>query len=439
MTDRHARAWAVVGEDGHNDAPLVGSLCTGYGGLDIGILAAFGGGRLAWCADPDPHIRRILSARMPDTPNLGDLREIDWPTIEPVDILSAGFPCQDISCAGPRLGIDKGTRSGLWTEIMAGVRLLRPPLLVVENVAALRGRRGGMHRVLADLAQAGYDTAWRSVHASDIGAPHRRDRVFLLAWPTPETSADTPSPRRRPPRARRPRPTTTTRTPNWTPRRRPRTPDTISPPAPPKECELNPTPPDCPIRLLPIPRVTDSGNPGRRAGRGFRLPLSEKGLPPTIGTPLLPTARAADSTKCSPAQQGASGDLMLSSAIAHHTATGEPPPRIALRRPDDVPSSAVDWGQYTLAIRRWEATLGRPAPHPTRPGLRGGTVLAPAFVEWLMGLPEGWVTGLDLPRNAQLRALGNGVVPQQAAHAIGVLRTDFAHLHAATSEKGDPT
>ncbi|MBF6397884.1 DNA cytosine methyltransferase [Nocardia cyriacigeorgica] len=416
---------------------LVGSLCTGYGGLDIGILAAFGGGRLAWCADPDPYIRQILSARMPDTPNLGDLREIDWASIEPVDILSAGFPCQDISCAGPRLGIDKGTRSGLWTEIMAGIRLLRPPLLVVENVAALRGRRGGMHRVLADLAQAGYDTAWRSLHASDIGAPHRRDRVFLLAWPTPETPADTPSPRRRPPRTRRPNPTTKTRTPSRTPRRRPRTPDTTSPPAPPQDVELKPAPPGGPFRLLPTPRATDTGTPGRRAGRGFRPPLSEKVLPLATGTPLLPTPRAIDGTKGSPAQHGSSGDLMLPSAIAHHTATGEPSARTTLRQAGNLPSSAVDWVHYTPAIRRWEAALGRPAPHPTQPGLRGSTVLAPAFVEWMMGLPEGWVTDLDLPRNAQLRALGNGVVPQQAAYAISMLHTDFQD-RSVTGEKGDP-
>ena len=79
-------------------------------------------------------------------------------------------------------------------------------------------------------------------------------------------------------------------------------------------------------------------------------------------------------------------------------------------------------------MRRWEQVLGRPAPFPTQPGRHGRPVLAPAFVEWLQGLEPGWVTGLALPRTAQLRALGNGVVPHQAAHAVGLLLSDLAAL-----------
>lgn len=75
--------------------------------------------------------------------------------------------------------------------------------------------------------------------------------------------------------------------------------------------------------------------------------------------------------------------------------------------------------------------LGRPAPFPTQPGNHGRPVLAPAFVEWLQGLEPGWVTSLPLPRTAQLRALGNGVVPAQAAHAVSLLLTDFADLARA--------
>jgi DNA (cytosine-5)-methyltransferase 1 len=88
----------------------------------------------------------------------------------------------------------------------------------------------------------------------------------------------------------------------------------------------------------------------------------------------------------------------------------------------------MDWGDYTAAVRRWEQILGRPAPFPTQPGRHGGPVLAPAFVEWLQGLEPGWVTGLGLPRTAELRALGNGVVPQQAAQAVELLLTDLAAL-----------
>lgn len=92
------------------------------------------------------------------------------------------------------------------------------------------------------------------------------------------------------------------------------------------------------------------------------------------------------------------------------------------------PSTSVNWGVYQGAIRRWKAVLGRPVPRPTQRGNHGRPVLAPAFVEHLMGLPEGWVTGLELPRTAQLRALGNGVIPQQATHAVSLLLDDLTAL-----------
>ncbi len=163
--------------------PVVGSLCTGYGGLDLGVLAAFGGGRLAWLADPDPAIRAVLAAGFPGVPNLGDITTVDWATVEPVDVLTAGFPCQDISSAGRGAGITEGTRSGLWYTVLDAVRCLRPALLVVENVAALRSHRGGLGTVLGGLAGIGYDANWRSLRAADIGAAHRRERVFVLAYP----------------------------------------------------------------------------------------------------------------------------------------------------------------------------------------------------------------------------------------------------------------
>jgi DNA (cytosine-5)-methyltransferase 1 len=91
-------------------------------------------------------------------------------------------------------------------------------------------------------------------------------------------------------------------------------------------------------------------------------------------------------------------------------------------------SSSVSWGVYEEAIRHWEQVLGRLVPNPTQPGNHGRPVLAPRFVEHLMGLHEGWVTALPLPRTAQLRALGNGVMPQQAAHAVSLLLADLAAL-----------
>ena len=157
----------------------IGSLCTGYGGLDIAIISVFGG-RLVWCADNDKHVAIVLDARYPDIPNLGDLTRLDWGTAESVDVISAGFPCQDISYNGRGAGIEKGVRSGIWKNIVEGIRVLRPKLVVVENVAGIRGR--GLDRVLGDLAEEGYYAVWASLRASDIGAPHRRERIFILGY-----------------------------------------------------------------------------------------------------------------------------------------------------------------------------------------------------------------------------------------------------------------
>ncbi|MFI9452479.1 DNA cytosine methyltransferase [Amycolatopsis sp. NPDC052450] len=187
------------------DGPVIGSLCTGVAGLDLGVAAVLGG-RIAWYSEVDPHAAAILSARLPGVPNLGDLRAVDFTSVAPVEVLTAGFPCQDISAAGRRAGIEKGARSGLWSNILDAIRLLRPRLVVVENVAALRWKNGGLDRVLAGLAEAGYDAVWRCVRAADIGAAHRRERVFLCAVPAPgrdADDADPASPRRRTPRPRR--------------------------------------------------------------------------------------------------------------------------------------------------------------------------------------------------------------------------------------------
>jgi DNA (cytosine-5)-methyltransferase 1 len=164
--------------------PSVGSLCTGYGGLDLAVTEALGG-QLAWCADSDRHVSAILAARFPAVPNLGDISRIRWEKIAAVDVITAGFPCQDISFAGRGAGLTEGTRSSAWNHVMAAVRALRPRLVVVENVAALCYPGRGMGTVLGDLAAAGYDAAWCRVRAADIGAPHPRPRVFITAAADP--------------------------------------------------------------------------------------------------------------------------------------------------------------------------------------------------------------------------------------------------------------
>ncbi|NUT47112.1 MAG: DNA cytosine methyltransferase [Saccharothrix sp.] len=409
--------------------PVVGSLCTGYGGLDLGVLAALGGGRIAWVADPDPHVAQVLDARTPGIPNLGDLRHIDWATVDPVDVLVAGFPCQDISAAGKRAGIEKGVRSGLWADIVAGLRVLRPALILVENVAALRWRNGGLHRVLGDLAEAGYDTLWRSVRAADVGAAHRRERVFLLAWLREPRTGRRDGHAADADRARRLL--------QWHQRRQQA---------------------GRPVTAGPASAVADSASLGHRHGG----PQGRSGIPAaavTAGAPAGgPRGVPADATSDG-RNEGLPGATRLQgrpdAALGSHPPahpTGAPPGRrqrdrrhlVAVPHPDSPTSRAsggesapVNWGVYEAAIRRWEAVLGRPTPHPTQPGNHGRPVLAPAFVEHLMGLPAGWVTDLSLPRTAQLRALGNGVVPQQAAYAVALLLDDLTGLLDITTDTDD--
>ncbi|MCP2323667.1 DNA (cytosine-5)-methyltransferase 1 [Hamadaea flava] len=155
----------------------IGSLCTGYGGLDLAVEQVLDA-RLVWYADNDPAASRVLTHRYPDLPNLGDITGVDWTKVTPVDVITAGFPCQDISNAGRRAGIT-GSRSSLWNAVAHAIRTLQPALAYVENVAALRSR--GLDTVIGDLATIGYDTRWLCLRASDIGAPHHRDRLFLLA------------------------------------------------------------------------------------------------------------------------------------------------------------------------------------------------------------------------------------------------------------------
>jgi DNA (cytosine-5)-methyltransferase 1 len=155
-----------------------GSLCTGYGGLDMAVTAVLDA-EVAWYAETDPHAAAVLAARWPGPPNLGDITALDWAAVPSVDLITAGWPCQDISYAGPGTGITKGTRSGLWLHIADGLRQLRPSYVFLENVAALRTR--GLAKVLGDLAALGYDTQWTSLRASDAGACHRRDRMFIFA------------------------------------------------------------------------------------------------------------------------------------------------------------------------------------------------------------------------------------------------------------------
>lgn len=156
----------------------MGSLFSGYGGLEMGVISAIGG-EVAWHCETASAAAAVLRHRFPGIPNLGDITSVDFGAVRRVDVLIGGFPCQDISQAGKGAGIQEGTRSGLWSEMCRAICEIRPRLVVVENVGALLRR--GMGRVLGDLAKSGYDAQWCCVRASDAGAPHRRERVFIVA------------------------------------------------------------------------------------------------------------------------------------------------------------------------------------------------------------------------------------------------------------------
>jgi DNA (cytosine-5)-methyltransferase 1 len=157
----------------------VGSLFAGIGGFDLAAERV--GFEVRWQVEIDPFCRRVLEKHWPHVRRYGDVRTLDRfaGLPEPVDIICGGFPCQDISLAGPGLGIS-GERSGLWSEFDRLIGELRPRYVVVENVAALLIR--GMGRVLGDLAARRYDAEWDCIPAVAIGANHRRDRVWIVAY-----------------------------------------------------------------------------------------------------------------------------------------------------------------------------------------------------------------------------------------------------------------
>lgn len=361
--------------------PRIGSLFSGYGGLDMAVQAVYDA-ETAWHCQwepPDPKTGRpdpqfaaaVLAHHWPGVPNLGDITQVNWRQVAadhgPIDILTGGFPCTDVSLAGRRAGLNDQTRSGLWTHMARAVAALRPKLVIIENVRGLLSSPAtgnvelctwclgdgpdqpvlrALGAVLADLAQLGLDAEWVGLPAAAVGAPHERYRILIYAWP-----ADTSGPRLEVRREGRPARAAT-------------------------------ADPD----QLGAHRAGACGA-GRHEPADGRQPAA---APASIG-------RREGGAE--PARFGWGPDASL----------GGPP----------------DWGVYEGAIRRWEQVLGRPAPGPVDHVGR----LSPHLTEWMMGLPDGWLTAVPAPpgmtdsqvRNAQLKAAGNGVVPQQAEAALRIL------------------
>ncbi|SIK87485.1 DNA cytosine methyltransferase [Mycobacteroides abscessus] len=456
-------------------APRIGSLFSGAGGLDLAVEHVTGG-RTVWHCEADPDAAKVLAAHWPSVPNLGDITAVDWSAIEPVDVLCGGFPCQDVSAAGRRAGIASGTRSGLWLEYAEAINQLRPQLVVIENVRGLLS--GYAHRamepgpddlgdrssrpllraagaVLGDLADLGYDAQWTTVAASEVGAPHRRERVFIVAYPAGKSwSLDQRDLRRaaadphdatlhgqrsrQEPWRRGESPTADTEGDRWDEGRSEpagfiRRPDAALGGHEADRVELLPIPtasrsnqspsPGAAIRpgldsiadLLPTPSVADGmgGHLSRSGARSDAL--------------LLPTPAARDHKGAADPHREGGYDLYSALALlptpaaSDATGGGQSPDRREGHSRQLIDFALLDgtsaWGKYAPAIRRWEA-ITRDAPSPTEPGAKGNPRLAARFSEWMQGWPLGWVTAVPISRSAMLRIIGNGVVPQQAVAAL---------------------
>jgi DNA (cytosine-5)-methyltransferase 1 len=319
-----------------------------------------------------------------------------------VDILCGGFPCQDVSSAGKRAGIKSGTRSGLWSVFAEAIDTLRPSIVIIENVRGLLSAtanrmeseatalgNGGTRpvlraagAVLGDLADIGYDAAWRTLAAGDIGAPHRRERVFIFAYAGNDGR------------------------PGETDNARGRELDVAgrgggSEPGGRRKAFGGGTDSSA-LDLLPTPRSSDCFGAGLHGDGGMDLRTT---------VTLLPTPTSTD---------GSGGGVAPDSDMTEKA--GPNSDRIKGDKFRDIVKPMTAWGKYEPAIQRWEQ-LTRPAPPPTEPNKNGNPRLAAAFSEWLMGWPDGWVTdpAIGISRNDQLRIVGNGVCPQQAVAALRYL------------------
>lgn len=412
----------------------IGSLFSGYGGLDIGVMGALGPGDTLFVSDVEKGPCAVLARRFPDAPNIGDITRVDWREIPRVDVLCGGSPCTDLSTAGARAGMTKDTRSGLWESMFRGVQELRPRLVVWENVLGATSARAfslleqrdgrvgeevdgpvlrALGRVLGDLASIGYDAQWGVVPACAVGAPHKRARVFLIAHPHGQpwqqwrqpAAGETPSGRSRAGTGGSDR------------------------------AHVKNGSPHMGVELMPTPVAQPSGNspeihlgkkPGRRRVTDRSI-IVENNLMGTGGA-LLPTPQATVSTYSSSGYGPNLNEVAVSLLPTSKASNGDYGlPRTSGRPPSKSTHLATrleytDYGLYAGAVRRWEVVTGRLAPSPTEPPAREGgrPRLSARFVEWMMGLPDGWVTSPDigLSRSVALRALGNGVVPQQALSAI---------------------
>ena len=301
----------------------IGSLCSGYGGLDMAVEAYFDA-KTVWMCDNDKYASIVIKKRW-GLPNLGNLKEVDWTTVEPIDILTAGYPCQPFSNAGLRKGANDERH--IWPNIKEIISQLRPRIVILENV---RGHLTlGFKEVLKDLTEIGYDAKWSIVRASDVGAPHRRERLFVIAQPT--------------------------------------------------------------------------------YSNGFRGNFRGQDQEWNKGKSQFELSQRSKTITNSPSKglQGSCREgygLEQSSSFTTNTNGNE--------QQGNRPTQRLGGRFNSQSEMRLQRT-----PNP----LDINNKLNTRFVEYMMGLPVGWVTDLDISRSQQLKLLGNGVVPQQAYYGLGLL------------------
>ena len=342
----------------------IGSLCTGYGGLELAVTAVLDA-EVAWYAEHDPHAAAVLAAQWPRLRNLGDITALDWADVPPVDLITAGWPTSPAPASA--LALRKGPAVDCGTASLTAFASYDPRTSSWKT--SPRSARGASARSWPGWPRSGMT---------------RSGRAYALPMPAPATAATGSSSSR-----------------------------TSQPPAP------------CP-RLLPPPvagacndgesvaswvaRRDRQKKPGRN-GNGIGTPLA-------IAIRLLPTPDTGTSPNGHGRRGGRPGNRHQSGngldAAARTLAAGTTGAQPLSRAP-------VAWGEYEPAIRRRERVLGQPAPPPAEPGPGGRPRLSAAFAEWMMGIP-GRVTGLPgISRTARLRIIGNGVVPHQAAAALRLL------------------
>ena len=380
-------------------------------------------GELAWYSEIEPAACKVLAAHHPNVPNLGDVKKIDWANVPRVDILTGGYPCQPFSSAGNRKG--KEDERHLWPYVKDAISVLRPRIAILENV---RGHLSlGLADVIADLAGVGYDARWGLVRASDAGATHNRARVFIVAYPAgqglqrPDTwfaarsgadksaagclpSADTSSERHGQRQNDRVvgrvgtasevsgREISAARKESGD-RSDASTPDTVSADGQPATGRLH----------------AESSNGS--GGQSFTANTTGRDAVTNFEPSRSPGG-------CEQSRERTSANSSVGNANSFHVETvGE----FQESGNESGGTSPVDWGQFEPAIRRWESVLGRPSPRPSVLSANGKPRLNPVFVEWMMGLPVGHVTGHGLSGAQELKMLGNGVCPQQAVKALEML------------------